>query len=197
MKTKKPVAVKLAKLANDQATKKPIVTKMIVATKKPVVKKKKPIETKPETPPTDNQEISDLELKLSQAERDFCEYYLFGFEDEIKGETKKISYNAMRAYAKASGKDPNNKKQMEVCKVMGFKWLTRVNMKQYMRVLLDRNGFNDEVVDRETLNLVHSDDYRAKKAGIEIYNGVRGRQIKKVEHDVSDPLQNLLRELAK
>lgn len=61
-------------------------------------------------------------------------------------------------------------------RVMANENLTKPNLLEYIRELLDDQGLNDEIVDAETSFLVkQSADKNAKAKGIEIYNKLKGR----------------------
>lgn len=98
---------------------------------------------------------------LNQNQEKFCRYYL---SDEI-------NWNGTRAYMKAY---PDASE--ETARVEATTNLAKPNIKAYMQSLMNINGFNDEFMDNQLLNLAKQDvDKPLKLRAVDSYNKLLGR----------------------
>lgn len=135
--------------------------------------------------------------ELNETQELFTQFFIFN--DELRG-------NATRCYAEAngidldelprddamySGKGKNRKlisaskydKSMNVCSVMGHKWLRQVKIQDRL-VVLRNELLKDEIVDSQLAKVIMQEDsLHAKMMGISEYNKLRSRIIEK--HDVT------------
>ena len=132
-------------------------TKSIVKTKK---KKKKNI--------VDIITKSRITLKMEN----FCRYYLFGgyYKDEYFG-----IGNGTRSYALAYDYDIDDKKELSTCQSAAGENLMKPDIRFRMRELLQEEGFNDEIVDARSIDIIKNGSDKDANKAIDSYNKLVGR----------------------
>lgn len=135
--------------------------------------------------------------ELSETQELFCQYFIFN--DEVRG-------NATQCYAEANGIDfeelsrddavysgegdsvklisPSTyAKTMNVCSVMGHKWLRQVKMQDRL-VVLRNELLRDDIVDSQLAKVIMQESsLHAKMLGISEYNKLKSRITEK--HDIT------------
>lgn len=113
----------------------------------------------------------------------FCQYYVGSFE---------TFGNAAQSYAKAYGKDMSDKKQNNICRVEGFKLLTKPNIIDRVNELLNNLIMNDTSVDTELGFLIMQRlDFSAKIQAIREYNKLKQRITDKAEIHIN-PVKEII-----
>lgn len=120
-------------------------------------------------------ENSEEEYELNINQEVFCRLY-----------TGKWLGNATQAYKEAFGCEYDS------AKTEWNKLLTKPYIKDAVRKLLDKNGFNDENIDAQHLFLVNQfEDLAVKARMVEHYNKLKQRVVAKIEITDKSSLQSL------
>ena len=118
--------------------------------------------------------VEALQKLSSDKRRKFCLYYT---------QSEEHFANGVRSYAKAYNIKLGPLGAYETCKVGASRLLTDDNILRAVNALLDLGGLNDSFVDKQLAFLITQNaDFRTKLGGIKEYNALKGRIIRKLEH---------------
>lgn len=119
--------------------------------------------------------IDDKDYILTEKEKAFCEEYIKPFS------------NGVRAVI-AAGYEILDK---NTAKTIAYENITKPHISQYIQVLLQDVGLNDNTVDKALLfNITQTIDLKAKNGAIDQYNKMKGRLApEKHEHTIWERLR--------
>lgn len=126
--------------------------------------------------------------KLNIKQELFCKLYV--------SEDRNFFGNWTSCYIEAYQIDTSKRNAHNVAAVGAYHLLRNPNITDKINSLLEEWWYNDQFVDKQTLFLItqHA-DFSAKMNAIREYNRIKQRVTKKIEHDVSDKVSEIMKDI--